>query len=348
MKLLRPADLGQPVRLAGTGHYLPERVVDNAALAAAGAPLGPDEVLQLCGVAQRRYAAAHQATSDLAIEAARHALRASGLEAAAVDRLLLGTVSPDHSSPSTACVVQHALGLRTVPAMDLTAACSAFLYALDTAARAVVTGDDAVLAIAADVRSRFVDPTDRGTCALFGDGAGAAVVTPGEDPEAGLVAIALAADGRGARSVYVPAGGSRRPASEETVAERAHFIRMDSGPQVYLAAVEGMLGTAKTVLDTLGLSFADIDLVVPHQPNRRILDRMARLAGLPAGKIYVNIDRVGNISGATVAVALDEVLRGGLVTAGGRLLLLSAGAGYTAGAALLVVDDALLASVASA
>ncbi len=342
MKLLRPAELGRPVRIAATGRYLPETVVDNAGIVARGAPLAPEEVIRLCGIAERRYASDDQATSDLAIHAARAALVSAGLAPDAVDRLLVGTVSPDYTSPSAACIVQHALGLRTVPAMDITASCSAFLYALDVAARAVVTGDDAVLAVAADIRSRFVDPTDRGTCALFGDGAGAAVVTPGDDPETGLVAIGLLADGRGAESVFVPAGGSRRPASAETLAERAHYIRMAAGPKVYLAAVEGMLGTAKMLLDGVGLTFDDIALVVPHQPNKRILDRMGRLAGIPAGKVYVNIDRVGNISGATVALALDEVLKGGLVSAGDRVLLLAAGAGYTAGAALLVVDDALL------
>ena len=333
MKILRPA---RPVRIAGTGHYLPDTVVDNAALVARGAPLEPAEILRLCGIAERRYAAADEATSDLAIHAARAAIDDAGLAPHDIDRLLLGTVSPDYSSPSAACIVQHGLGLRPVPAMDLTASCSAFLYALDAAARAVLTGDDAVLAIAADVRSRFVDPTDRGTCALFGDGAGAAVVTADRGHE--LLAIGLLADGRGAESVYVPAGGSRRPASPDTLAERAHFIRMDAGPKVYLAAVEGMLGTAKTLLDAVGLTFDDVALVVPHQPNKRILDRLSRLAGIPAEKVYVNIDRVGNISGATVAVALDEVLRARRVTSGDRVLLLAAGAGYTAGAALLLIE----------
>jgi 3-oxoacyl-[acyl-carrier-protein] synthase-3 len=340
VKVLRPAALGRPVRIAATGRHLPARVVDNAALAALGAPLAPDEIVRLAGIETRRWVGDDEATSDLAIAAGRDALR--GFDAARVDRLVLGTVSPDHPSPSTACVVQHALGLREVPALDVGASCSAFLYALDVAARAVLTGDDAVLAIAADVRSRFLDVTDRSTCALFGDGAGAALVVPHDDPETGLVAIGLAADGRGARQVYVPAGGSRRPASAETVAAREHFIRMEQGPQVYMSAVEGMIGTGERLLAALGLSFRDVDLVVPHQPNRRILDRLARLAGLPPDRVYVNIDRLGNLSGASVAVALDEVLESGRAKPGDRVLLLAAGAGYTAGAALLVVDEALL------
>ncbi len=340
MKVLRPSALGRPVRIARTGRHLPSRVVDNAELQRLGAPLAPDEIVRLSGIETRRWAADDEATSDLAIAAARAALR--GFDPQRVDRVVLGTVSPDHPSPSTACLVQRALGLREVPALDVGASCSAFLYALDVAARAVITGDDAVLAIAADVRSRFLDISDRSTCALFGDGAGAALLVPHDDPATGLVAIGLLADGRGARQVYVPAGGSRLPASAATVAAREHFIRMEQGPQVYMSAVEGMIGTGERLLAALGLTFADVDLVVPHQPNRRILERLGRLAGIPSDRVYVNIDRVGNISGASVAVALDEVIESGRLKAGDRVLLLTAGAGYTAGAALLVADEALL------
>jgi 3-oxoacyl-[acyl-carrier-protein] synthase-3 len=243
-------------------------------------------------------------------------------------------------SPSTACLVQHALGLGHVPSCDLTASCSGFLYALEHAARAVVTGDRNVLAVAADVRSRFLDPNDRATCALFGDGAGAAIVSEGP-VESGLVAIGLLADGTGARSVFVPAGGSREVASAESVSARRHTIRMSEGPQVYLAAIEGMLATAEALLKDLGMTFADIDLIVPHQPNRRILDRMAKLARIPTEKIFVNVEHTGNVSGATCAIALDEALTTGRIRAGNRVLLIAAGAGYTAGSALLIVDDAL-------
>jgi 3-oxoacyl-[acyl-carrier-protein] synthase-3 len=255
----------------------------------------------------------------------------------------LGTVSPDYVSPSAACIVQHALGMGHAPAFDLTASCSGFLYALDVAARAVATGDRNVLAVAADVRSRFLDITDRATCALFGDGAGAALVTEGP-VGSGLVAIGLIADGSGAKSVYVPAGGSREPASAETVAARRHSIRMEEGPQVYLSAIEGMLETADALLAHVGMTFADIDLVVPHQPNRRILDRLAKLARIGPEKIFVNVDRIGNVSGATCAIALDEALSTGRAHAGSRVLLLAAGAGYTSGSALVVVDEALAAA----
>ena len=342
MKVFRP----RGVRIAGTGSYLPARVVSNADLVAAGAPLSDEEMVRLSGIRTRHHAAPDEATSDLAVVAARRALACANRSASEVERLILATVSPDHASPSAACVAQAALGMAPYPAMDVTASCSGFLYALDLAARAVATGESAVLAVAADIRSRFVDPTDRATCALFGDGAGAALVTSGPDDGTGLVAIGLSADGVGARAVYVPAGGSREPASAETVAGRRHFIRMAEGPQVYLAAVEGMLATGEALLSALGLGWNDLDLSVPHQPNRRILDRLARLAELPPEKMIVNVDRIGNVSGATVANALDEALRTGRARAGAKVMLLAAGAGYTAGAAVRVVDSAL-ASAAS-
>lgn len=334
LRLLRPADFGRGVALAGLGVALGEREVTNAELHAAGGPLSPEEIVRLSGIEARRHAAPGTATSDLATRAARDALDAAGVGPADIDRLLLATVSPDHPSPSTACLVQHALGLPLCPAVDLSAACAGFLYALDAAARAILTGDRRVLAVAADIRSRYLNPDDRATSALFGDAAGAAVVTEGP-PDRGLLAIGLLADGRGARQVYVPAGGSREPASAETVAARRHTIHMEAGPQVYLTAVEGMLGTAESLLKQMGLGFDDVSLIVPHQPNKRILDRMARLAGVPSEKIFVHIERVGNLSGASCIVALHEALRTRRAGPGDRVLLLAAGAGYTAGAALL-------------
>lgn len=334
------------VRIAGTGSYLPAKIVSNRDLVAAGSPLSEEEMVRLSGISARHHAAAEEATSDLAAKAARRALSSAGVPPEEIDRLIVATVSPDHQSPSAACFTHRALGLAPCPALDVTASCSGFLYALDLAARAVATGDRAVLAIAADIRSRFCDSRDRATSALFGDGAGAALVTFGAAPDTGLVAIGLSADGAGAESVYVPAGGSREPASAETIAQRRHFIRMAEGPKVYLAAVEGMLTTAEELLSAMSLGFGDIDLVVPHQPNRRILDRLARLAGLPLEKLWINVERTGNVSGASCAIALDEALASGRVGEGARVLLVAAGAGYTAGAALVVVDSAL-ASAAS-
>ncbi len=340
LRVLQPAALGKGVRLAATGAYLPARVVTNPDLIALGAPLSDEEMLRLCGVRERRWAAVEEATSDLATAACRIALDRAQCGPELIDRLVVATVSPDHSSPSAACITQRALGLQAAPAFDVTASCSGFLYALDAAARAVLTGDRKVLACAADVRSRFLDVRDRATCALFGDGAGAALIEPGPAGQ-GLLAIGLLADGAGARSVYVPAGGSREPASEASVRDRRHFIRMEEGPQVYLAAVEGMAGTAEALLSALSMTIDDIDLVVPHQPNLRILERLARVLRLPRERLLVNVERIGNASGATCAIALDEALTSGRAGKGSRVLLLAAGAGYTAGAALLLIDDAL-------
>jgi len=225
MRVLRPE---RGIALLGTGVYLPERVVNNAELRAEGCPLEEAEIEALCGVLTRRRAAPHEATSDLALAAGRAALQDAGADPADVDRLVLATVSGDHPSPATACLVQHALGLRRVPAYDLAATCSGFLFGLDAAARALLTGEERVLVIAAEIRSRFVDPTDRATSALFGDGAGAALLGTGPTGR-GLVALATATDGIGARSVWVPAGGSREPASQATVAAGGPPVAKDNG-----------------------------------------------------------------------------------------------------------------------
>jgi 3-oxoacyl-[acyl-carrier-protein] synthase-3 len=339
---LRSAPSG--VRIAALGAYLPAEIVSNQALADRGAALAPDEMERLTGILERRFAAADEATSDLATHAAREALTRAGVLPDAIDRLIVATVSPDHMSPSCACFVQRNLGLGRAPAFDVTASCAGFLYALDTGARAVATGESRVLIAAADVRSRFMNLADRATCALFGDGAGAALLEAAA-PGTGLLGVGLLADGRGVHSVYVPAGGSRRPASAATVAASEHTIRMEEGPQVYMAAIEGMADTASTLLARLGLGFDDIALVVPHQPNRRILDRLARVMRIPSERIFVNVERTGNMSAASCAVALEQSLREARVNAGDRILLVAGGAGYTAGAAVLVVDQALLDAV---
>lgn len=324
MKLYRP----RHARLTALGRYLPERVVTNADLVKAGAPLSEAEMQQLAGITERRWADAKDATSDLAARACREALQGR----TDVDRLILATVSPDHPSPSTACAVQKLLGLPPIPSFDVVAACSGFLFALDAAARAVDTGDQAVLAVTAEIRSRFLDLQDRATCALFGDGAAAALVTHGEP---NILGIGLVSDGSGLTSVYVPAGGTREPASESTVAQRRHFIRMQDGPAVYFQAVDGMRSVAEELLTGLGLKFSDVDLVVPHQANRRLVERLGRMCGIAQEKVVSNIEKLGNTAGASVALALEEAMRTGRAKPGDKVLLVTAGAGYTAGAALL-------------
>ncbi len=333
--------MGVGVRLAALAGHVPARVVTNADLVAMGAPLEVADIEKLTGIKARHWCSDLEAASDLAIAASRKALERLGTGPEQISRLLLATVSSDFSSPSTACIVQHALGLAPRPAFDISAACSGFLYALDAAARFIATGERGVLVAAADARSKFLDVKDRGTAALFGDGAVSAVVASGPVGE-GLLSIALVADGSGATAVHVPAGGSRSPATQKTVEARAHFIHMKDGPEVYFQAVEGMLTMSEVVLKDAGLSFDDIDLVVPHQANGRLLERLVRLARLPKEKVMVNVDRYGNTAGASCGLALTEALASGRVRAGGRILLLAAGGGFTAGAALLRVDETLL------
>ena len=341
VRLFRPASLGQGVRLLSVAAHVPSQVVRNEDLVARGAPLSAADMHKLTGILERRWALPHEAASDLGAAAGRLALDASGLSSADIQRLVVATVSPDHPSPSTACAIQHALGMAPAPSFDVSAACSGFVYALDASARAVATGDQAVMAVATDVRSRYLDVTHRTTCALFGDGACAAVLAPGKVGE-GILGMALAADGRGVKSVHVPAGGSRRPASLETVRNKEHFIAMADGPEVYFQAVEGMLGMAEAVLSGLSLSFADIACIAPHQANGRLLERLSKLGKFPSSKLLVNVDRYGNTAGASCGIALSEALTTGRVRAGDLILLLAAGGGYTAGAAVIACDDALL------
>jgi 3-oxoacyl-[acyl-carrier-protein] synthase-3 len=341
MKVFVPAHFGQGVRLRATGAYLPATVLSNADVVARGSPLSVEEIETLSGILERRHAAPEEATSDLALAAARQALERAGVAPAEVERLIVATTSPDHLVPSTACLVQEALGLPKVPAYDLSAACSGFLYALDAGVRAVVTGETNVLVVSAEIRSRYVSPTDRATAALFGDGAAAALLEPCE-PGAGLLALGLRADGSGAMSVHIPAGGSREPTTAETVAAGRHTLVMADGPQVYFSAVEGMLDTSKRLLAALDKTWDDVALVVPHQPNARLLKRLARVGKFDPQKLFLNVERYGNTSGAACPIALDEALGSAELKPGDEVMLLVAGAGYTAGAALLRVDEALL------
>ncbi|MFO0746207.1 MAG: 3-oxoacyl-[acyl-carrier-protein] synthase III C-terminal domain-containing protein [Myxococcota bacterium] len=240
--------------------------------------------------------------------------------------------------------MQHALELGPVPAMDLAAACAGFVYGLDLAARAVLTGDRAVLLAAGECRVRSLDRAAAGVRVLFGDGAAAAVIARGDDPDlaAGglrlaLVATALGADGAGHDAIRVEAGGSRQPASLETVAAGLHALAMVDGPHVFYRAVEGFVEIGRALLDPLGLTPADIDLIVPHQPNLRILERVARLMRLPLERFALEVADIGNVGGASVGIALDRALRAGRIGPGAKVVLLTAGAGYTAAAALLEV-----------
>jgi 3-oxoacyl-[acyl-carrier-protein] synthase-3 len=251
-----------------------------------------------------------------------------------VDLVVVATMTPDMPYPPTACLVQDRLGARRAGAFDLSAACTGFVYALAVGAQFIETGVyDTVLVIGAETMSRIVDWSDRRTCVVFGDGAGAAVLRPVE-PDAGLLGVHLGADGSGAELIMQPAGGSRLPASHETVAQRLHYLRMN-GREVFKFAVRVMGEAAQRALEQCGLSFADVDLYVPHQANYRIIEASAERFGLPMERVFVNIDRYGNTSAASIPVALDEACSQGRLRRGDTVLLVAFGSGLTWGAAVL-------------
>lgn len=322
-----------PVRLLGTGSFLPERVVSNAELAA-GLGVDAEWIERRTGLRERRVAAEGQATSDLATAAARRALEAAGVAAGELDLVVCATCSPDHAFPSTAALVAQQLGATGCAAFDLQAGCAGFVYALSVAAQQVHGGlARRVLVIGADLMTRHVDPHDRDTAVIFGDGAGAAVLGPGEAGQ-GLEALDLGADGSGAGLLSLPAGGSRRPASADTVAGGLHRVRME-GRALFRAAVRCTVESARRALAAAKLVAEDVDLVVPHQSSRRLLAATARSLGLPLERFVVNLERFGNTSAGSLPIALDEAVRDGRAAPGHRLLLLGFGAGLSWGSALL-------------
>lgn len=286
------------------------------------------------GIKERRIAAAHEATSDLATKAGELALRNAGVAADELDLVIVATVTPDMSFPATACIVQMNLGATNAAVFDLSAGCSGFVYALDIATRTVESGAyHRVLVIGADVLSRITDWTDRSTCVLFGDGAGAAVVGPVEQGR-GLLATDLGAVGADGHFLTLPAGGSRRPATLETVEGKEHYIHMQ-GNEVYKFAVRVMGETVQRSLKKCDLTPEDIDVFVPHQANIRIIDAACKRLGISNDKVFVNVQSYGNTSAASVPIALYETFHAGRINDGDIVALVGFGAGLTWASAIL-------------
>lgn len=317
--------------IVGLGRCLPERVLGNAELAPTVATTDA-WIESHTGIRERRIADAATATSDLAYGAAREALSTAGLAPADVDLIVIGTTTPDMVFPNVACLLQDRLGTRTVGCLDVSAACSSFMYALSVAHGAVVSGQaETVLVVGAETLSRITDWRDRSTCILFGDAAGAAVVRPARDGY-GFLSFALGGDGAaGAEQLYLPAGGSRRPASIETVERNEHTIRM-AGPEVYKFAVRTIPRAALEAIAKAGLTPGDVDFVIPHQANLRIIQSAAHWLRVPIEKFYVNVQAYGNTSAASVPVALYEAVASGRVRDGDVGVMVAFGAGYTWGA----------------
>ena len=322
-------------RIAGTGHYLPGPPISNDELIAAhGLRVRTYFIRQSIGVETRHFAAPDQATSDLAAEAARRAIDASGIPARAIRRVLLATVSGDYPTPATACVVLRKLGLSNIAAIDVVGACSGFLQALDLGARCVATGEGPVLVISADVRSRQLNYADLRTVFLYGDGAGAVVLT-GSNNDAGLHHSILTADGAGAEAVYIPAGGSREPITVAGLEQRRHTITMCNGRRVADGARRGFQELAARLVRETGVPLADIAFFCLHQPNLPLVTQIIHDLGIPMERTWINFPRYANTTSATLPIALSEAVTAGRLHSGDWLCLGAVGAGF-AGAIQLI------------
>jgi 3-oxoacyl-[acyl-carrier-protein] synthase III len=319
-------------RITGTGSYAPAKVLTNADLERMVAT-SDEWISERTGIKERRIVQSGEACSDLAVEAGKRALDAAGIAATDVDMILLATCTGDYPLPATACLVQHRLGATKAAACDVSAACCGFVYALSIADAYVKTGMRHVLVIGSEVMSAITDWTDRNTCILFGDGAGAAVVSASEGTS-GIVSTHLRSDGSLCELIAVPGGGSRTPSCEKVLAEGLQLIKM-KGNETFKVAVRMLEEIARETLTANGLTIDDLDLYVPHQANMRILRAVAERLGLPMDKVMLNLDRYGNTSAASIPIALDEALRAGRIHEGSLVMLGAFGAGLTWASALI-------------
>ena len=321
-------------RISSLATYVPPRVLTNADLERL-VETTDEWILQRTGIRERHIVDAGVATSDLAAEAAREAIRRASLTPNDIDFIVVGTTTPDMMFPSTACLVQTKIGASHAWGFDLGAACSGFTYALTTAAQLVSAGGSRhALVIGADVMSSIIDYTDRTTCVLFGDGAGAAVVEASEDENIGIIDFENFVDGSGGGALCMPAGGSLRPASHDTIEQRLHYVKQD-GAAVFKFAVRNTEEAARRILDRNGVRPCEIDLFVSHQANRRIIMSATERLGIPPDKVVINIERFGNTTAATIPLALNDAVADHRLKEGDLLLLASVGAGFTVGTVLM-------------
>jgi 3-oxoacyl-[acyl-carrier-protein] synthase III len=314
--------------IASTGRFSPERVVTNADLESL-VDTNDEWIRTRTGIRERRIADPGVGAADMGAAALRSALSAAGLTAEDLDMLLVSTATPDRLLPSTACDIQALIGAAGAGAYDFATACSGFLYGLSMAEGHIATGQAKTVAVVCTEKmSSIVDWTDRATCVLFGDGAAAAIVRPAEGNGRGILSSFMKADGTLAELLYRPAGGARIPLDIAVLNERTHFVKM-AGPEVFKAAVRSMCEAAETALRRAGVTADEIDLLVPHQANIRIIESTAKYARVPMDKVYVNVDRYGNMSSASLPTALDEAREKGLCGEGSLVLMVAFGAGFT-------------------
>jgi 3-oxoacyl-[acyl-carrier-protein] synthase-3 len=328
--------LNRPIRarISALGTYVPPRLLTNKDLEKL-VETTDQWIMERTGIRERHIVDAGVATSDLGVEAAKKALAERGIAASDLDAILVGTVTPDMFFPATACLVQHKLGAKGVWGCDLSAACSAFVYALQVGAQFIQSGaHQKVMVIGADTMTSIIDYTDRATCVIFGDGAGAVILEPAEDDGLGLMDFAHEVDGSGGCALYMPGGGSLNPSTHATVDKKMHFVHQD-GQAVFKFAVRKMAEVCERLLVKNGLKGSDIDVFIPHQANKRIITATADRVGLRPESLIINIDRYGNTTAATIPLAMETARQDGKLKKGSLVLLASVGAGFTVGATLL-------------
>ncbi len=326
----------KPIRakISALGTYVPPRLLTNADLEQM-VDTNNEWIMSRVGIRERHIAEKGTATSDLAVAASKKALAQRGLDPTQIEVIIVGTVTPDMFFPSTACIVQDKLGAKGAWGFDLSAACSAFLYSIQVGAQLIASGaQQRVLAIGSDVMSSIIDYTDRATCVIFGDGAGAAILERATDDSEGFIDFIHEVDGSGGEFLYMPGGGSLHPSSKETLEKKMHYVHQD-GQQVFKFAVRKQTELCLRLLERNGLKGSDIDVFVPHQANLRIINATAERLGLRPESVVVNIDRYGNTTAGTIPLAMNTAIEEGKLKKGSLVLVASVGAGFTVGAALM-------------
>jgi 3-oxoacyl-[acyl-carrier-protein] synthase-3 len=320
--------------ISALGTYVPPRTLTNPDLEKM-VDTSDAWIRERTGIHTRHIVEKGVATSDLAVEACKNALAMRGIDASEIEAILVATVTPDNFFPATACLIQDRLGARGAWGFDLSAACSGFLYALAAGAQFILSGAHRkVLVVGADVMSSIINYEDRATCVIFGDGAGAVLLEPAESDDVGFLDFLHEVDGSGGHCLQMPAGGSRMPATVDTVQRKMHYVHQD-GPQVFKFAVRKMYEVCQGILERNGLSAADVDVFIPHQANRRIIEATAHRLGLGCDKVLINIDRYGNTTAGTIPLATADAIEQGKLRKGSLVLYAAAGAGYTVGASLV-------------
>jgi 3-oxoacyl-[acyl-carrier-protein] synthase III len=321
--------------VAGTGRGVPDKILKNSDFAALGIETDDEWITSRTGIKERRIAVEGETTATLATIAAKRAMDKAGVHAGEIDTIILSTATPDRLLPATAVDVQAALGASRAAALDISAACAGFIYTSTIAEGLIATGvAETVLVIGAEKMSAIIDWKDRSTCVLFGDGAGAAVIRRNENPNRGLLSTYIRSDGTLANLLHRPSGGATTPFSAAVLEDRSHYVHM-AGREVFKHAVRSMSDATDRALDGAKLTGNDIDLLIPHQANMRIIEATAKHANVSMDKVYVNVDRYGNTSSASVPIALDEAIESGRIKEGMTVLLVAFGAGFTWGSMVI-------------